>query len=1576
MSSIESAARPPLAGPALHRAVALAGQIFDAPATVLSCSCGEWSRLEGLGPIIPALASELITCAALVEPAELVIIPDAQEDPRFADAVPLPSDEPKLRFFAMARLRGPAGADPIRYLCVLDLRSRQLRADEKRLLADLAGVVSDQLELPGAILVEEATGRTADIVELTPHRDRDLSAPNGAHGGLTLSDGESQIAKLEARIHELEECNAGLAAGLRGVPTGSSDNELDRARLEQLIEESSDFVGLATLDGKTYYLNKAGQRLIGLERLEEVKRTRIIDYLMREDRSFFLGTVVPSLMRNGTWEGDFRFRNFKTGAAIEVSWNLFLIRNAAGEPVGIATVTRDITERKKAEVALRESEERFRHLVEQAGEAFFVYDLSGRLIDVNREACESLGYKRADLLSLSVVDIEVDVDLAGLQDRWKQLVPGVAVTTTSMHRRQDGTTLPVESRIAVFRSGGQRLILKLVRDITDRKRAEETLQIAHEQLEVRVVERTTELARANDELRAALRENSRLAAAIDSCQLGVLINDPTQPDMPTIFANPAFTQVTGYARSDIMGHNCRFLQGPETDPAAVAEIRLAIKHRRPYRGTLRNYRKDGTPFWNQLSINPVFDESGKLINYVGLQADVTAQVEAQEALRRSEVRFSRMTANVPGMVYQLALHADGTADFPYVSEGCRELLGLEPAEMRPDACTLLDLIHSEDIEDFLHSLHQSKETGTAWSWEGRYRTKAGELRWLQGAARPERLPAGDTMWDGLLLDITTRKRAEQEIQHRARQSAAVAELGQRALASTDHAALTRAVTELVTRTLGLEMCAVSELRDDGGRRVTAAHGFDPDISGEILPLGEGSLTDYVMQHEGPLVVEDLRTDMRFPLSRAMLRQKAVSCLCVVIKGRERALGALLVASLQAHSFGAEDLSFMQGIANVLATAMDRARDEQALRQSEARNAAILETALDCIITLDHEGRIVDFNGAAEKTFGYSRTAALGRPFLELVPTVTGEVAASLRDFARQPAAQDAPLLGQRIEIPARHANGTQIQAELAITRIPVEGLPLFTAYLRDVTERRRTDERLRLLESAVVNAKDAVLIAESYSLDGSGQRVLYANRAFERMTGYSAAEITAQTPRILQGPRTDRAVLDQVRAALKEWKPAQVELINYRKDGSEFWVELSIVPVSDAAGTFTHWVSVQRDITERKRTEAALNQAKEEAEKANAAKSEFLSRMSHELRTPLNAILGFGQLLQMQKLPTAQNDRIGHIVSAGRHLLDLINEVLDIARIEAGRVELSLEPVHVADTVSETLHLIRPLAAQKGITINPGPETNDLQQEHVMADRQRFKQVLLNLLSNAVKYNRPHGTVSLTYREVGDRRLRIEVTDTGEGIAADKFARLFVAFDRLGAEQSDVQGTGLGLALSKRLTEAMNGAIGVESVPGGGATFWIELPRARSQLEQYAPWTRRERTPAEMEALSAAHTVLYIEDNLSNLTLIEHLLADHPEIKLITAMQGRIGLDLARQHHPDLILLDLHLPDLPGWEVLGLLQADEITSSIPVVAVSADATPRQIERLLKAGARAYLTKPLEVDRFHAVLREILEPKAV
>ena len=383
-----------------------------------------------------------------------------------------------------------------------------------------------------------------------------------------------------------------------------------------------------------------------------------------------------------------------------------------------------------------------------------------------------------------------------------------------------------------------------------------------------------------------------------------------------------------------------------------------------------------------------------------------------------------------------------------------------------------------------------------------------------------------------------------------------------------------------------------------------------------------------------------------------------------------------------------------------------------------------------------------------------------------------------------------------------------------------------------------------------------------------------------------------------------------------------------------------------------------QDVTERKLVD--------EVKRASKAKSEFLSRMSHELRTPLNAILGFGQLLERQKPTEVQRKRVGYILSAGKHLLDLINEVLDISRIEAGRMQLSLEPVCVADALEETLDLMRPLATERSIQLSASADIDA--GVHVLADRQRFKQVLVNLLNNAVKYTPFFGGVAVSYHVPGNEKVRVLVSDTGPGIPAEKLARLFTPFERLGAEQSAIEGTGLGLALSQRLMDAMGGSIGVESAVGKGSTFWIELPLAKSPLERF-PRDGAANGARQPSSEPASRSILYIEDNLSNLALIEQMLAERPGTALLTCMQGKVGLDLARQHTPDLILLDLHLPDLPGWDVLSQLKADSTTRHIPVVVISADATKRQMNRLMSAGAAHYLTKPLDVNKFFQVLDE-------
>ena len=372
----------------------------------------------------------------------------------------------------------------------------------------------------------------------------------------------------------------------------------------------------------------------------------------------------------------------------------------------------------------------------------------------------------------------------------------------------------------------------------------------------------------------------------------------------------------------------------------------------------------------------------------------------------------------------------------------------------------------------------------------------------------------------------------------------------------------------------------------------------------------------------------------------------------------------------------------------------------------------------------------------------------------------------------------------------------------------------------------------------------------------------------------------------------------------------------------------------------------------------AMYQAQMAAEAANRSKSEFLSRMSHELRTPLNAVLGFSQLLELDELSREQEQAVRQITKGGRHLLDLINEILDISQIETGTLALSPEAVQVREVIGETAALLRPLAADRGVHLlgDGNPPGADA---YVFADRQRLKQILLNLIGNAIKYNREGGTVSITCSNPTGGTLRIQVTDTGPGIAKEHFDLLFTPFERLGAERSTIEGTGIGLALSRRLAEVMGGTLGVESTVGRGSTFWVEFPVVEGPVDRVERLGQVGAAPLQA-AGPERPAVLHVEDNLSNIQLIERVLAQRPGVRLIPAMQGRLGLELARQHRPALILLDLNLADVPGEDVLRALRDDPVTATIPVVIVSADAMPRQVQRLLAAGATAYLTKPIDV----------------
>jgi signal transduction histidine kinase/ActR/RegA family two-component response regulator len=388
---------------------------------------------------------------------------------------------------------------------------------------------------------------------------------------------------------------------------------------------------------------------------------------------------------------------------------------------------------------------------------------------------------------------------------------------------------------------------------------------------------------------------------------------------------------------------------------------------------------------------------------------------------------------------------------------------------------------------------------------------------------------------------------------------------------------------------------------------------------------------------------------------------------------------------------------------------------------------------------------------------------------------------------------------------------------------------------------------------------------------------------------------------------------------------------------------------------------------------AELANANEEARSANQAKSAFLSSMSHELRTPLNAILGFAQILTSNTLPSTLEQKkefANHILKSGRHLLTLINEILDLAKVESGTITLSMEPVALADILLECRTMIEPIAATRKVRVL----FPDVDGAVVMADRTRLKQVMLNLLSNAVKYNRDEGAVVLTCDQTTPTRMRLSVQDTGNGLSPEQVASLFQPFNRLGQESGAQEGTGIGLVVTKRLVELMGGEIGVTSSPGVGSVFWIELastaPRTSSLAERAAP-AGSGSTASASESDIAPRLLLYVEDNPANLRLVEEIVAFRRDLRLLSAHDGHLGLQLARAHRPDIILMDLNLPGMSGFEVLRQLGADPETADIPVIALTANAMPRDFERGVAAGFHRYLTKPIDIEKFTEAINSTL-----
>jgi PAS domain S-box-containing protein len=669
---------------------------------------------------------------------------------------------------------------------------------------------------------------------------------------------------------------------------------------------------------------------------------------------------------------------------------------------------------------------------------------------------------------------------------------------------------------------------------------------------------------------------------------------------------------------------------------------------------------------------------------------------------------------------------------------------------------------------------------------------------------------------------------------------------------------------------------------------------------------------------------------------------------------------------------------------VLVTA--EVRRQQALLKTGALQDAILNSANFSIIATDEKGVIQLFNVGAERMLGYGAAEVVNlitpahisdpREVIARAIVLTRELGTTIAPGFEALVFKAMRGIEDIYELTYIRKDGSRFPAIVSVTALR-DGPGTIIGYLligTDNSVRKQVEEQLRWTEESFRLMVESVSDYAIVMLDPSG-RVVSWNSGAQRIKGYSADEIVGDHfSRFYSREENDRGVPQRDLEVVTTKGRFEVEGWRVRKDGSSFWANVVFTAIRDSTGNLRGFAKLTRDLTERMAVEAEMLDAKSVAEKANLAKSDFLSSMSHELRTPLNAILGFAQLLETATPPPnpSQKESVAQILQAGWYLMELINEILDLAMIESGRLSWSLEPMSLGDVMLECQTMIEPQAQKRGIRIAfPRMESPCF----IKADRTRVKQVLINLLSNAIKYNRVGGSVVVECSESAGQRVRIEVKDTGAGLAPEKLGQLFQPFNRLGREAGSEEGTGIGLVVTKRLVELMGGSIGAESTVGEGSVFWIEL--VTTPAPQAAPDESQGSPPVEVQSMNdrATRTLLYVEDNPANLQLVEQIIARRPDLRLLSAKNGTLGVQLGRAARPDVILMDINLPGMSGIKAMQILRADTATAHIPVVALSANAIPRDIERGLEAGFFRYLTKPIRVNEFLETLDVALEHAA-
>jgi PAS domain S-box-containing protein len=1229
------------------------------------------------------------------------------------------------------------------------------------------------------------------------------------------------------------------------------------------------------------------------------------------------------------------------------------MHDSAGRVIGMVGVALDVTDRQTAQQELARSLSLLRATLESTADGILVVDLEGRIITHNRMMA-SLWRIPEELLAAGEDDGVIGSVLNQLRDpdgfvtRVRHLYSNPGDSSFDLVEFNDGR---VYERYSQPQKVGNEVVGRVwsFRDVTYRHLAEEEL-----------LRREAQLAR------------TQAIAGLGSWEWEV--------SKDYIFWSNEMYRIAGMEPQSerITLERYRELVHPDDRDRVQRIIEDALRDHQPFSFEHRFVALDGR-VRTVHSLGEVVVEDGAPLRMLGTAQDITELRAAAEAVRVSENRFRTVFEQFPFSIQIFA--PDGSTI--EVNEEWSRFFGMKVEDLG-DFNPLTDPQLAE-IAPFVRRAFEGEAvklppalfdprhiTGTAGDGKPEGASEKAEdepgARWVQAYMCPVQQD------DGIIREVlavhqdVTREREAEAILRRSNE-----ELEQLVRARTVELAETNAILE---QEIAERERAEEELRRKSSE-LEAVFRALPDSyvrladDGTIVETRTGMETNgsvWPAEWAGERLPNVLPPSARKGMERALVGVRK--------NGRVARIEYTSDEDGQSRDFEARlvPLSGTEIIA-IIREITDRKQAERALQKSEEHFRLLIENSSDVASILGPDGTNRYQSPSITGVLGYSPDELVGtRAFERIHPDDLEAAREALREAVLHP--------GTAVSVEFRylHKQGTYRYLEArAKTLLPDSAEAGVVINSRDVTDRHAAEMELQKREEhfrrLIENGSDLIQLMRP---DGV---VTYTSPSVQRLLGYSPSEMLGRTIADLIHSK-DVEPINALRRAILE-VPGETRSAEFRirhKDGS--WrvfegVARTVSPDSAAEGL----VANSRDITERKGFEEALRDAmaeaemaREAAERANRAKSEFLSRMSHELRTPLNSVLGFAQVLARKEIPPDQRKAVDHIQKAGRHLLNLINEVLDIARIESNRQALSLEPVQARAVVAEVMNLIQPLAAERGCAI----EGCDLDESwYVQADRQRLTQVLLNLLSNAVKYNRPGGRVWLGCEKMeagGASSLRLSVSDSGLGIPQTSMGELFTPFARLGAEQTPVEGTGLGLALSLRLVQAMNGTLKARSTAGEGSTFTVELPLVDSPLESWTPARAAMLEKHPPGARLKPATLLYVEDNLANLALIETVLTVRPEITVVPALQGQLGIELATEHQPDVILLDLHLPDMSGVEVLRRLRAQERTRDIPVIIVSADATPDIMQRLQDEGANAYLTKPIDVDELLSAIARSLDQR--